>query len=271
MKCFFLLCFSVFGILAHVESQVEPQDQSVQKNFTDEDGNRQGYWESEYPDGNLRYRGTFRDNHPVGEFIRFFPNGKKMAVMDFCDQGIRAEATLFYENGTMAAEGLYIEEKKDSIWKYYSYYDNQLTSMETYALGIKQGLTGVYYPNGKFSETFWYEDDLRNGPWMQYYENGRVRLEAGFENDQRHGEFIFYLPSGRTEIKGQYHDNKMHGEWTYYDETGKVVSVINYVEGRAENEQELIEKEQEMFRRIEEMRGRIPEPDESGIFFPNGR
>ena len=244
------------------------QEISDERNYTDSGGLKQGFWEVKYPNGNLRYQGSFRNDRPVGEFIRYFPSGSRMAVMNFCESGIMAETILFYQDGSLAAKGIYLDEKKDSVWNYYSYYDDRPVSFETYNNGVKEGASGVYYPGGQLSETFWYENDVRNGPWRQYYENGRKRTEAMFENDQRHGEFRFYSPSGRLEIKGNYYRNQMHGEWTWYDEAGREESSITYIEGRPGNEDELIEKEQEMFRVIEEMRGRIPEPDESELFSP---
>jgi antitoxin component YwqK of YwqJK toxin-antitoxin module len=249
---------------------VGSQELPGNRNFTDGNGYKQGLWERKYPNGNLQYRGTFRNDHPVGEFIRYFPDGNKMAEMNFCDSGIRAEALLYYQNGLLAAQGVYVDEKKDSVWKYFSFYDKRLASMETYADGIKAGLSAVYYSNGQFSETFWYEAGNKNGPWMQYYENGNTKMKAIFENDQRHGDFKFYTSSGNIEISGKYYRNQMHGEWIWYDESGNKVSVVEYFEGKPLNEDELIDKEQEMFRRIEEMRGRIPEPDESELFIPRG-
>lgn len=266
MKLYLLFYLLVSVISIPVLSQEEHAD----RNHTDQRGLKQGFWEAQYPDGSIRYRGIFKNDRPVGRFTRYYPNGNVMAEMNFCESGIRARAELFYRDGARAASGVYEDEKKDSVWKYYSYYDNRPAFFETYNNGIKEGASGVYYPDGSLSEVFWYENDMRNGPWQQYYENGRVRLDAKFEGDQRHGEFRFYSPSGTLEISGEYYRNRMHGEWTWFDLSGSVQSVIRYIHGAPENEDELIEQEQEMFRMIEEMKGRIPEPDESELFSPRG-
>ncbi len=250
---------------------LDSQELTDRINFTDDKGLKQGYWEQKYPNGNIRYKGVFKNDHPVGELIRYFPGGSKMAVLNFCDEGRRADAELFYQNGGLAGRGIFIDEQKDSVWKYFSYYDNQLASTETYNMGVKEGLSAVYYPDGQMSESFWYQNDSRNGPWKQYYQNGSVRLEADFVDDERHGEFRFYGINGRVEIEGNYSQNRMHGEWIYYDQPGDEATVINYIEGVPENEEELIDEQQEMFRQIEQMRGRIPEPDESDLFNPGMR
>lgn len=239
-----------------------------EKNYTDEKGLKQGYWEQNYPDGKIQYRGTFKDGRPTGEFIRYFSNGNRMAEMNFCSQGIRADASLFFEDGSLAARGVYHEEKKDSIWKYFSRGDSLLKSMETYDIGVKSGLTVIYYANGKPFETFWYEDDIKNGPWMQYYDSGKMKIRAGFTEGKKNGSFEFFSPDGNVEIKGLYHDNLMNGDWVFYDNSQNIISTITYINGIPDNEEELIDKEQDLFRRIEEMRGKIPEPDESDVFFP---
>jgi antitoxin component YwqK of YwqJK toxin-antitoxin module len=260
--CLFLFISLVFII------PLNSQELSSGKNHTDANGQKQGPWERRYPDGTIQYRGIFKDNHPVGEFARYFPNGNRMALMNFCSSGVRAETSLYYEDGTLAARGVYTDEKKDSVWKYFSYYDNRLAGIESYNKGVRDGISCVYYDNGNVSESFWYENGARNGPWRQYYENGRLRMETFFVDDQRQGIFLFYSPSGDIMISGKYHNNRMHGEWTYFEESGKIASIINYMEGIPENHDELIEKEQDLFRTIEQMRGRIPEPDESELFYP---
>ncbi len=268
MIFFKLPALSVF--FAFLLLPIAAQEDST-KNFTDENGHRQGYWEQRYPNGNLRYSGQFRNDRPVGEFTRYFSSGNKMAFMVFCDQGIRADTKLYYENGKIAAKGIYLDEKKDSVWRYYSFYDQHLTSTETYDAGVRDGISAVYYPNGNYAEVFTYRNDQRHGWWKQYYADGSVKVMSEFSDDMRHGDFVYYSPGGRKEIEGRYYRNRMHGEWFFFNERGEVISQIKYTDGVAENEDELIEKQQEEFRIIEKMRGKIPEPDESELFLPGGR
>lgn len=247
------------------------QDLTEERNTVDENGLKQGYWENSYPNGNIQYKGTFKDDRPVGLFVRYFPSGIKMAEMNFCDEGRRSVAEIYNERGVIAAKGVYIDEKKDSVWSYFSGSEARLTGTETYDQGVKQGLSATWYPNGKPAESFWYENNLRNGPWNQFYDTGRLKVRSAMKDGQREGEFIYYTSDGRIEIKGNYRNNQMHGEWSFYDDSGQLISVVVYHDGRPDNEEAIIDKEQLMFRRIEEMRGRIPEPDESEMFSPGRR
>jgi antitoxin component YwqK of YwqJK toxin-antitoxin module len=261
-------CYCIVALIIVLVTSANSQSLKEEKNLTDGNGLKQGYWESFYPNGKIQYRGNFKDNRPVGLFIRYFPTGNKMAEMTFCDEGRRSVTEIYNESGVLAAKGVYVDEKKDSVWSYFSGTDARLTSTETYVDGVKKGLSATYYPNGKQSETFWYENDLRNGPWNQFYDTGRLKVRSALKDGQREGEFIFYTHEGRIEIRGNYKNNLMHGEWSFFDGSGELISVIVYDDGRPDNEDALIDREQVMFRQIEEMRGRIPEPDESDMFSP---
>lgn len=242
--------------------------QEKQINRTDNEGLRQGYWEQRYPNGNIRYKGVFRDGKPVGELLRYYTDGNKMAVMNFDETGTKAEAELFYENGFTAAKGNYVNEQRDSIWHFYSQYDEGLLmARENYRTGDKHGVSVIYFPNGEISQKLTYRNDLRHGEWKQFYMGGTLKLEGHYENGSREGDFAMYTPEGRTEVEGYYEDNLMHGEWKFFDREGELLYTLVYNKGYAENEEELIMKEQEFFRFIEEQKGKIPEPDETDRLF----
>jgi len=43
----------------------------MSQNVTDAGGKKQGPWVKKYPNGNIMYQGTFRDDKPVGLFKRY--------------------------------------------------------------------------------------------------------------------------------------------------------------------------------------------------------
>jgi antitoxin component YwqK of YwqJK toxin-antitoxin module len=43
-------------------------------NKTDQQGRKQGRWIKKYPNENVMYDGFFKDDHPVGEFRRYYEN-----------------------------------------------------------------------------------------------------------------------------------------------------------------------------------------------------
>jgi len=233
-------------------------------NQTDKQGRKQGYWRVSYESGKTKYIGFFKDNKPLGEMKRFYDNGVIKAIQFFSD-GKKSRAKLFYQNGELAAEGNFIESLKDSVWKYYSYYDKTLKLEENYIKGSKEGYSKKYYAQNQIAEEIEWHNNLKHGPWKQYYNDGKIKLNANYFNDSRNGSFLTYYPTGKPEMKGTFQNNLMQGEWIYYDETGNVKSKITYINGVAQNAGELQKKEDAYFKLIDENKGKFPEPDENNI------
>lgn len=236
-------------------------------NQTDKQGRKQGYWEKEYANGSLQYKGTFKNDKPTGEFTRYYETGVMQALMIFDDNGIKAEATLFYDNGEKAATGNYINTKKDGEWIYYSYYTSNLVSKETFQNGLKHGISVIYFENDNPSQELYWQNDLKHGLWKQYYQNGKTKLQGLYENNEKTGTFIIFHYSGIIDTKGNYVKGNMEGFWEFYDDRGKLITKVEYKDGRPVNEEDLILNQQELFKIIESRKGKIPEPDETNLQF----
>jgi antitoxin component YwqK of YwqJK toxin-antitoxin module len=234
-------------------------------NQTDKLGKKQGYWRGYYDKKNLKYSGFFKDNKPVGEMKRYYESGALKAIMNFSKDGINSKARFFYENGNLAGEGNYINSNKDSIWRYYSYYDKSLKLTETYKNGSKEGYTKRYYSKGTEAEAIFYRNNKSTGKWMQYFENGALKLQADLTNDIRTGEFSLFYPTGQIEQKGHFTNNLMTGDWIYYEQNGKEKMRITYVNGVAQNADKLNEQEKAFFDMIDKNKGKIPEPSEDNM------
>ncbi len=259
----FMLFFT--GNVVFVNAQHDTTNQTDARNL------KQGYWEKKYPNGELIYRGYFKDDKPVGEMKRFYESGALQAVLIYGETGEYVRARLFYENGNLAAEGLYYNMEKDSIWDYYSYYDESLTLKESYNKGKRDGPVLHYYIDGVLSEKMEWKDDIRHGSWIQYFTDGSVRLEAAYLNGKLEGDFIVYQEGEIPYIKGTYLNNERHGLWTFYNEDGTVDMALHYQNGTCLDEEILDEQQQEFFRMIDENKGKISEPDETEFLSPSGR
>ncbi|MBN2613495.1 MAG: toxin-antitoxin system YwqK family antitoxin [Bacteroidales bacterium] len=264
-KCIARICLILFVFLFY--SNASCQDTIF--NQADARGLKQGFWKKYFPDGNLMYTGFFKDDKPVGEMKRYYESGGIKALMHFNENGDFASVKRYYENGTLASDGFYKNSKKDSLWNYYSYYDKKLKSSETFKNGIRQGFQYHYFPSGEIFEKTEWKNDLKDGIWEQYFEGGKHRLKATFEKGKLTGTFIVYFPNGMPMVTGYYSNNTREGQWVYYNENGTVSHEISYVNGRAQNEQELDEQQQQYFREIEENIGRFTEPDPNTFFQKN--
>lgn len=257
MRLYFACLISLIGFNAF--AQMNTHDTLF--NQTNSKGQKQGYWKTFYPNGHVKYQGYFKNDKPVGELKKYYEDNTPKAILDYAQDGITVRARLFYENGQRAAEGKYLGTKKDSTWNYYSYYDKTLTNKETYQNGVKQGISYKYYPTGQICEEMVWKSGLREGERKQYYQDGKMKCLTTFKNNNKTGLFRVYYDNDQIELEGSYLKDVMTGKWLKYDETGKLISTVEYVNGKASNEKELTEKEQEYFRMIEQNKGKFAEPD----------
>lgn len=201
------------------------------QNQLDAEGRKTGHWKVDYPNGRTQYEADFVEGRPVGVMLRYHENGALRARMLFEADGRRSYVYLFYSNARPAAEGLYTDQLKDSVWTYYSEYDGSVRIREPYSNGLLEGTSQSFYPNGAVSEEVEWKQNKKDGDWKQYYTNGSLRLSGYYEKGMLQGAYEVYHPDGTIEIRGNYVDNKSHGAWRFYDESGKEVYSLEYVMG----------------------------------------
>lgn len=234
-------------------------------NSVDHLGRKQGAWRVFYDNGKVKFEGYFKDNKPIGTFKRYYDDGALFAVQTFFDNSEFSVVKMYYQTGNIAAEGRYKGKEKDSIWKYYSYYDKTLRLEENYKNGKRHGASIKYYPNGRPAEILMYSNDLKNGSWKQFFQNGTLKLDAVYKNDKRDGDYKLYRFDGTPEIQGRFSNNLMVGPWIYFDEKGKEILHVNYINGIPQNTAYFDSIQNEIFKAIDANKGKIPEPDENDL------
>ena len=252
-----IVCFIPLPVIAQ---SVKPETDTV-INRIDENGLKQGCWVTHYENGNKKYEGFFKDDKPAGTFTRYYQDKGIQSILEFRDNGQKASAKIYYNNGNLAAEGEYVEQLKHGEWKYYSYYKSTLSYTENYNHGEKHGISTVYYPSGKVSEILNFSNNKEHGNWIQYFENGRISLKSTFKEGKLHGDYMQYHPSGMSFVTGKYNQNKRDGEWFVYDEKGEQVVQFDFVMGVAKNQDELDRKQAEFLNQLEKNKGKFREPD----------
>ena len=214
-------------------------------NMTDNAGRKLGFWRKLDKNGNKVYEGSFDHDVPVGEFRYFYPGGELKALSVMSENGRRSRTTSYYANGRIMAEGTFIDEKKDSLWKFYGEYDGALVSEEYYRNGKKDGKSISYYAgDGKAEQTTWVEG-VRNGPWETYYTDGKLKLKCNFKEDRKDGPIKAWHMSGKIWLTGQYVNGEPDGTWTYITEDGQVEKKEYYQKGLLLKTEEFIKKEPE--------------------------
>ncbi len=245
--------------LLFINANMLSQDTCI--NIPDENEKKTGYWREYYDNGKVRYEGHFLNDHPVGEFTRYYKTGIPQAKIIYSEDGRETYAELYYLNGKIAAQGKYIEKLKDSTWNFYSEHDGHLALKENYLKGKRQGESIKYYRSNKVSEKVHYTSDLLNGQWEQYFENGTQRLDGNYLNGKRQGEFRTWNAEGKPSVMGFYENGDMDGEWKYFNEDGEVDIIILYRNGVMEPNEDIERLQEEFSRRVEESIGKYSEPE----------
>ncbi len=229
-------------------------------NQINDKGLKQGYWKKAYPNGGTMYEGYFKDGKPAGMMTRYYESREVRVRMQYDENSDYVKTMFYYNDGEIAAEGTYYHEKKDSLWKYYSFYTGTITSTEVYNKGLKHGVEKQYYANGQVSEETEWVNNAKHGFWNQYFDDGLLKLKTTYSYNQVNGVYTLYWPNGNLFILGHHLDNKRHGTWTFFTDEGKKKFEIVYHKGKAENEEEIIKKNQEFFKMVEENVGKFEDP-----------
>lgn len=203
---------------------------SAQINKTDEKGKKQGVWEKTYPNSRAyEYKGQFKDDKPVGTFTYFYPSTKVKAVIKHNEKTGRSEAYMYHENGVLMAFGIYMSQKKDSVWTHFGP-TARLSFKETYKNGVLDGQSTVYYvpedPNDKsqkIAKTSNYKNGVLEGEVIEYFDYGTIKTKCTYLNGEKHGLCISNHSNGKPMIHERYKYGVRYGYFFAFDETGKEI------------------------------------------------
>jgi antitoxin component YwqK of YwqJK toxin-antitoxin module len=203
-------------------------------NQTDAKNRKQGVWEKFHPETRkVAYRATFKDDVPVGKTQRYYEDGSLQAEVIHTGKG-RDRAKLYYPTGVLMAQGVYINQERDSVWQMFDE-NGQLRNDETYRNGKKNGLARLYNSEGTVLEKVYYKDDFRHGDWEQYYDDGKLRLKCHVVDGLYYeGKYMEYYPDGKKRLEGTYVDGKKESSWYHYNDDGSIEIIYVYRNGKVE-------------------------------------
>ena len=210
---------------------------ALAQNVTDEQGRKQGKWSQNHDNGQLRYEGSFVDDNPSGIFLYYTERGVLKANLEFFNEGESASARLYHANGKVQAVGLYQNELKEQLWKYYDKKE-KLIREENYKIGKLEGQTTLYYPDGNVLEKSTYVADKKDGKSLQYYRNGQLKLSANYKADKLEGSYTLYNSAGVKKYSGKYLNDIKDGIWKYYKDDKSFDYQIEYINGISQGRQD---------------------------------
>ena len=233
--------------------------------MTDKQGKKQGHWIKMYPDETIMYDGFFKDDHPVGEFKRYYENKSLKSVLIYSDDGRKAVATIYHPNGTTSSKGTYIDQKKEGKWQFFSAHNNgYLLCEEFYSGNLRNGPSVNFYPDSSIAERLTYFNDKKQGERIQYHPSGTISLKSHYLNGKLDGKFEVWFENGAIEYSGQYKNDSRDGPWVIYKNDGTIKYKINYLAGVTKDRQMDID-ESDFLDSLENNKGRIADPEKTGI------
>lgn len=144
-------------------------------------------------------------------------------ALDYHDSGaIKTKA--YFRNGLLTKKVLSYSEARLNFQD--SAYDNDLLN----------GLTTILDDDGRLMMRAWFVNGKLQGP-MEIYEEGILQARFMYARGGREGEAVLYnIKTGKVSGIEHYHADKRHGRAKYYDDEGRLVSEIDYRNGKVDGE-----------------------------------
>ena len=251
---------SVLIISVSAECQTE-----IKINITDPQGRKQGHWIKKYPDEAILYDGFFKDDHPVGEFKRYYEDKSLKSILVYSDDGRNATATVYHPNGNISSKGTYINQMKEGKWQFYSAFTiGHMVSEEIYSKNLRNGLSLKFFQDSTIAERLTYINEIKQGEWIQYYPSGAVLLKSNYTNGKINGKFEVWFENRTIEYSGQYKNDSRDGLWIIYNQNGTIKYKSEYLAG-VTNDNQMQSDESNFLDSLENNKGKIADPEKTGI------
>ena len=239
----------------------------IKINQTDPQGRKQGQWIKKYPGENIMYEGFFKDDHPVGEFRRYYEDKTLKSLLQYNINGTEVVAIIYHPNGNIASIGKYINRKKEGKWQFYSAITKgYLISEGSYSGNKRNGISIKFYPDSTVAEKVSYINDIKQGEWIQNYPNGSICMKSNYVNGNINGKFEVWFENGQIEFSGQYKNDARNGSWLIYNPAGTLKYSIEYTEG-VTNDHQMDIDESDYLDSLEKNKGKIPDPEKTGVIW----
>ena len=225
------LTFVILLISLHTTAQINPNI-----NQFDKQGKKHGKWIG-YNENkqSKRYEGEFNHGAPVGRFTYYAMEGYVSGKVDFINDSI-SNAQMFHENGSIMAEGKFLNQTKSGKWYIYSRTGYLLNAFH-YINGALEGTQYSYYPKFddyeeiKVMEQYECKGGLKNGVWKSFHKLGTVKAEGNYVEGNKEGVFTYYFINGSIEMKGAYERDLREGEWFFYNGETANMNKVTYLNG----------------------------------------
>ena len=171
-------------------------------------GLRNGEWTVTRDNGAVEEKGTYRNGHPVGEYMDHSGSYRKVRTYD--NNGVIQHSVSYFPNGQIETEVIYKDGERST-----KKYDKQGVLIDDV----------LYLNNGK-----------QHGKRTQVYMSGAT-VTSHYNNGTLVGEFTYVYSNGVVKEQGTYDAaGKKTGKWTERNEDGSLREEVGYLEGKYHGE-----------------------------------
>lgn len=241
-------------------------------------GKREGVWKEYYENGNVANETMYKAGVITGSYKEYTDDGKLVSEQVYKADKItkstyyntkgdklgeftigkgRVEVRDYYPDGTVSAEGDYLDGMRDGQWTFYDnnggwklahinyeknefdgrvkyYHENGKVQFETdYIDGYEHGYRKTYHLNGETESEGWIQYEMKQGDWYEYNVRGILTEHTYYLNDYQYGTQEFYDSRGKTREEVRL-KRGIGIERRMYDSTGVVVYNFEAANGSGE-------------------------------------
>jgi antitoxin component YwqK of YwqJK toxin-antitoxin module len=146
----------------------------------------------------------------------------------------------YYPNGQISSEGKMVNGKPDGLWKSF-YVDGTQKSIGLLHEGMLDSVWIFYNEKGKIKEKINYLYGKKNGYYYTfgYFKNadsveiGYLKSQELYLNNKKNGLSDYFFTNGTVRLSVNYVQGIKHGIAREYNREGRLISVIDYRNGKA--------------------------------------
>jgi uncharacterized protein len=202
-----------------------------------------------YPNGTVSSQGMMKNGKPEGFWKSYYVTGILKA------EGKRTNFMLdsiwlFYDQAGDTTEKISFLYGKKNGW-YFKYGKDPMKgvyiiSKELFAGDKKEGISYIFYPDGKIKQTFAYENGKKDGLSKEYDKEGNIVTLIEYNNDflitrekinridskgLKQGSWKEFYPNGGIKCEKTYKDDMLNGYYKEYDNRGRLNLTMLYDNG----------------------------------------
>lgn len=205
-------------------------------------GKREGVWKEYYENGKLALEATFKagkrngttkEYAETGELVneKIFKNDlltkdtyynlKGKVLGEYNIMKTRTEVKEYYPDGTVAAEGDYLNGLRDGQWTIYSENGGWKLAHINYYNDEFDGRMKYYHPNGKIQFETEYKDGMEHGYRKTFHVNGEIESEGWIQYEMKQGDWFEYNVRGIMTEHTYYLNDGQYGTQEFFDARGR--------------------------------------------------